>query len=161
RLVASTLVDAVIETGRVEMIDQLASPLPTIMTLHMMGLPLEQWRDFAEPSHEAVFTVPGTPEYARAVQRLQWGEGQMAAAVAARRGQSGTDLITHIANGRRDDGSLFGDQELLEICRQVLGGGADTTTSLMANVFIYLGRHPEARQELIDRPDIAPYACEE
>jgi cytochrome P450 len=122
-LVASTLVDAFIETGRVEMVDQLASPLPTIMTLHMLGLPLEQWREYAEPSHEAIFTVPGTPEYARAVRRLEWGEGQMAAAVTARRGTAGEDLITHIANGRRDDGTLFNDQELLEICRQVLGGG--------------------------------------
>jgi cytochrome P450 len=31
----------------------------------------------------------------------------------------------------------------------------------MANVFIYLSQHPEARQELIDRPEIARYACEE
>jgi cytochrome P450 len=86
----------------------------------------------------------------------------MSAAIKARRQNPGDDLISFIANAKRDtDGELFGDQELLEICRQVLGGGADTTTSLLANAFIYLSRHPEARQRLIDDPEITPYACEE
>jgi cytochrome P450 len=160
-LVASLLVDAVIETGQVEMIDQLASPLPTIMTLQMLGMPLEDWREYAEPSHEAVYTVPGTPAYKRAVQRLQWGEAQMGAALKARRGNSGKDLISHITNTQTPDGEYLTDTELMGICRQVLGGGADTTTSLLGNVFIHLSKHPEARQRLRDDPKVAPFACEE
>jgi len=160
-VVASILVDAVIESGRVEMIDQLASPLPTIMTLEMLGMPLEHWREYAEPSHEAVYTVPGTPEYARAVERLQWGESKMGEALKARRGNPGNDLISHITNARTAEGEYFSDYELMAICRQVIGGGADTTTSLLGNVFIYLSKHPEARQRLTEDPKVAPYACEE
>jgi cytochrome P450 len=159
--VASVLVDAVIETGRVDMVEDLANPLPAIMTLHMMGLPLEQWREYAEPSHEAIYSVPGTPQYARAVQRLQWGEDQMMAACKARRGNPGGDLLSYIANARRDDGAYYSDEEMGDINRQVLGGGVDTTTSLMANAFIYLSDHPEAKKQLIDRPELEAYACEE
>ncbi len=160
-LVASLLVDAVIEKGEIDMIQDLANPLPAIMTLHMMGLPLEQWREYAEPSHEAIYCVPGTPEYARALVRLQWGEDQMAAACRDRRGKDGTDLISYIANAQNPDGSYFSDEVLGDICRQVLGGGIDTTTSLLANVFIYLSEYPEERRRLIDEPEISPFACEE
>jgi cytochrome P450 len=159
--VASVLLDAVIETGRVDMVEDLANPLPAIMTLHMMDLPLEHWREYAEPSHEAIFSVPGTPAYTRAVQRLQWGEDQMLGACKARRGNPGDDLLSYIANARHDDGSYYSDEELGDINRQVLGGGVDTTTSLMANAFIYLSNHPEAKKQLIDRPEIEAYACEE
>ncbi|MDG2003891.1 MAG: cytochrome P450, partial [Novosphingobium sp.] len=51
--------------------------------------------------------------------------------------------------------------ELMGICRQVIGGGADTTTSLLGNTFIYLSHHPEAGRRLLAEPEIAPYACEE
>jgi cytochrome P450 len=159
--IASLIVDAVIETGRCDMVYDLATPLPTIMTLQMMGLPLDQWREYAEPEHEAIASTPGTPAYARAVERLQWGEDQMQAAFRARRGGSGEDLLTHIANGRNNEGEPFTDSELLDICRQILGGGADTTTSLLANVFIWLSEHPDQRQRLIDDPKLEGPALEE
>jgi cytochrome P450 len=158
---ASCVVDAVIEKGRCDMVYDLSTPLPTIMTLHMMGLPIEQWREYAEPEHEAIFNIPGTPDYAKAVEGLQWGEREMEAAFRARRGGSGDDLLTHIANGSNDDGEPFTDSELLDICRQVLGGGADTTTSLLANVFAWLSDNPNQRQRLIDDPSLEGPALEE
>jgi cytochrome P450 len=54
QLVASILVDSVIEAGEVDIVDQLANPMPAIMTLRMLGLSLEHWREYAEASHEAI-----------------------------------------------------------------------------------------------------------
>lgn len=161
-LVASLLVDSVIETGKVELIGDLASPLPTIMTLQLLGMPLGDWRDYAEPAHEAVYTVPGTQAHKRAVQRLQWSEDRMMEACIERRGNpAGSDLISHIANARKPDGEWLSDEELMGICRQIIGGGADTTTSLLGNAFIWLSRHPDQARRLLEEPRIMPYACEE
>jgi cytochrome P450 len=132
------------------------------MTLQLLGMPLGDWRDYAEPAHEAVYTVPGTPAHTRAVQRLQWGEDRMMEACMVRRGNpAGSGLISHIANARTAEGEYLTDEELMGIFRQIIGGGADTTTSLLGNVFIWLSHHPEAKRRLLAEPEVAPYACEE
>jgi len=59
------------------------------------------------------------------------------------------------------DGQPVPDEMVLSMVNLVMAGGFDTTTAVTANALIYLADNPEARQLLIDRPDMIPQACEE
>ena len=53
-----------IETGQIDFVDDLANVVPAILTLAMMGIPLEHWSIYCEPVHAAVYTPPDSPDMA-------------------------------------------------------------------------------------------------
>ena len=57
--------DEVIETGRVDFVDDLANIVPAVLTMAMLGLPLKDWVVYCEPSHASVYTPPDSPDYPR------------------------------------------------------------------------------------------------
>jgi len=44
RSVTTALLDAVIETGTVDLVHDLASPVPALLTARLLGVPLADWR---------------------------------------------------------------------------------------------------------------------
>ena len=59
------------------------------------------------------------------------------------------------------DGRQLTDDEIRNLAFNILAGGVDTTTALASNTLLYLYRHPDQRQQLIDNPDLLPTAREE
>jgi len=55
-------IDRHIETGKIDLVLELASPVPAMMTLEFMGVPVEEWEQYAEPMHAALYTPPDSPE---------------------------------------------------------------------------------------------------
>ena len=72
-----------IETGRIDFVDDLANVVPAVLTLAMMGIPLENWSIYVEPVHAAVYTPPDSPDMARVrdrqIEMYQDMLGQLAA----------------------------------------------------------------------------------
>jgi cytochrome P450 len=160
RQVVDAVIDNVIESGRIDLVLDLANPVPAIMTLHLLGLPLEDWELYAGAAHAANSTLPDTPERERAMVDLLAVMNKLAEAIAARRGSPRDDLISFLVQVEVE-GRTLSDGEALEIVSLVLQGGVDTTTSLMANALLYLHEDRDARQRLIDEPDLRKFACEE
>jgi cytochrome P450 len=160
REVVDACIDEVIETGRIDLVLDLANPVPAIMTLYFLGLPLEDWEVYARPSHEVVYTLPGTPERDRAVKDMSKLIPLMTDAIVLRRSEPRDDFITFLTQVEVLDKPLS-DREILEIVNLVIQGGVDTTTALMSNALLYLYQNPEAKQRLIDLPGLRLSACEE
>lgn len=139
--------DEVIETGRIDFVDDLANIVPAVLTLGLLGMPMRDWDIYVEPVHATVYTPPGTPEYAR-VQELQM---QMATrlleAIPEIREHPRPGLINELINAdilghNPDDMEIFGAVMLL------IGGGFDTTTALTAHSLEWLSEHPDERERL-------------
>ena len=63
--VVRACLDEKIETGRIDFVDDLANIVPAVLTLAMMGIPLENWAIYCEPVHAAVYTPPDSPDMPR------------------------------------------------------------------------------------------------
>jgi cytochrome P450 len=160
RQVVDAVIDKVIESGRIDLVLDLANPVPAIMTLHLLGLPLEDWELYAGAAHEANSTLPDTPERERALVDLYDVMNKLAEAIRERRASPRDDLISFLVQVEVE-GKTLSDDEALEIVSLVLQGGVDTTTSLMANALLYLHHDRDARKRLIEEPELRKFACEE
>ena len=80
--------------------------------------------------------------------------------IAARGREPRDDLITHLVESEID-GAPIPDDEIVEMCNLVLGGGVDTTTALLGHAFHYLDEHPEVRPRLLEDSSFMSTAIEE
>jgi cytochrome P450 len=153
--------DEVIETGRVDFVDDLANIVPAVFTLAMLGMPLKDWDIYCEPTHAAVFTPPDSPDYPR-VQELSMRMGMhMMQTIHEIRANPRPGLIDELLNaeinGYRPD-----DMEILGVVMLLIGGGFDTTTALTAHSLEWLAEHPDERERLsTERGTLLDSATEE
>jgi cytochrome P450 len=159
RDVADALVDRVIEAGRFDVVLALTNPLPAIMTLHILGLPIDDWARYAMPMHEIMYTPPG-PEFNRVGAAYLDIAVAIVETIEQRRKDPKDDLLSYLAHADID-GRPLTDDELGGIVNLVIAGGVDTTTAVTSNALIYLSQNREARQQLIDDPERRKLACEE
>jgi cytochrome P450 len=153
-------IDRHIASGQIDLVLDLASPVPAMMTLYVLGIPLEHWHLYADTSHAVIYTPPDSPEKRKAYEGDMMMRATFVDIIKERRRKPGDDIITHLINARID-GRPIPDPTLIEICSLIVHGGVDTTTSLLANTFEYLERTPAERQRLIDNPDLIFSAGEE
>jgi len=156
----AALVDMVIEKGEMDIVDDLTSPLPALVTMELFGFPLHEWRKFADPFHKMVFTPLHDPGFAETVRGLDYFRQRVDEEVAKRRKEPKDDFLTMLATGTIN-GEPISDQQVRDLSFNILAGGVDTTTALTSHALVYLARNPEDRQRLIDEPDLLPFACEE
>ncbi|GAA5056903.1 cytochrome P450 [Thermocatellispora tengchongensis] len=139
--------DEVIETGRIDFVDDLANIVPAVFTLAMLGMPLKDWEVYCEPTHASVYTPPDSPDYPR-VQELSMRMGMhMMRTIHDIRANPRPGLINELLNaeinGYRPD-----DTEILGVVMLLIGGGFDTTTALTAHSLEWLSEHPGERERL-------------
>ena len=136
------------------------SPLPAIVTMELLGLPLEEWHQYADPVHELVYLSKEDPAHAESVRKFEWIHTRVAEEVEARRKSPRDDLISYLVT-EKIDGKLLDDGTIREIVWNIMGGGVDTTTALSSNAFLYLYQNPDKRKLLVENPDMMPKAREE
>src|SRR5262245_15316698 len=157
--VTECLVDAV-ESGRIDLVLDLANPVPAAVTLAFVGLPPTDWERFADPIHASAYTPPGTLEKEAAIAGIGELAGVLRDVVIDRRANPRDDLATAVANGEIG-GSLIEIDRAVDILQLVVAGGVDTTTALLANTFVWLSEHPDVRTRLVEEPELVPIAREE
>ncbi len=153
-------IDAVIESGRCDMVHDLAGPIPASGMLRLMGLDEDDWEFYAEPFHNALGYPPGTPEFDRAVAGLQEIVERIHELVRERSENPGDDLISAIATADIE-GEPIAEDNAVGVVYTLFSGGVDTTTSFLANAFAHLSRTPEDRKFLTDDLARIPLAAEE
>jgi cytochrome P450 len=152
--------DQRIESGGIDLVLDLASPVPAVVTLQLVGLPADNWRHYAELFHGMIAYEPTSPELRQALANLPALMAELQGEVDDRRRRPRGDLLTSIVEleleGRRLD-----DDELVAVLWNLIGGGLDTTTSLTALALLHLDGDPAARQRLVDEPDLLGTATDE
>ena len=169
RGIATTLVDAFIERGTVDLHADLAVPLPAILTCRLLGVPEEEWEFYATPVHYMLHqarpkgdNLPGGYDGGSA---LDWDllfpvVEAMIAIAEKRRSNPQDDLLSFLATVEVD-GEQLTPYEIGGIATLVVIGGVDTTTGVLGSAFVHMGRNPDVRQRLIDDPALIPLAVEE
>jgi len=150
-----------IETGRIDFVDHLANIVPAVLTLGMLGIPLEHWDIYVEPIHASVYTPPNSPDMPRLqASRLAMRDDMMGQLSSIR--ESARPGLIHALATAEINGTVPPDFELLGIISLLIGGGFDTTTALTAHSMEWLSQHPDERERLSrERDTLLDSATEE
>lgn len=149
--------------GEMDIIRDLATPLPVIVIAELLGVPtndqvrFKKWSDDIAVVLDGSVRGPGLPDAAQSAYEL--GE-YLRGVVAERRKQPRPDLISGMIAARDQKGALT-DDELVANCVLILLAGHETTTNLIGNGALALLRHPDQMALLRDDPALAPGAVEE
>jgi cytochrome P450 len=152
--------DQKIGMGQMDLVLDYASPVPAILTMHLMGLPHDNWQLYADLFHSVMAVSQDSDEYTRAVAGVPVMMESLLEFSASRRAAPRDDLTSFLVQFEFE-GQRLDDGQLLNILWNLIGGGVDTTTSQTALTLLHLGTHPELRQQLIDHPGLYPTAVEE
>jgi cytochrome P450 len=150
-----------IESGRIDFVDDLANVVPAVLTLAMLGVPLQKWTIYNEPAHASVYTPPDSPDADR-VRDLYVAMGvDLFTNLVEIRDTARPGVIDALAK-MRIDGQAPSDIELIGMLNLLIGGGFDTTTALTAHALEWLSTHPDQRERLsTDRDTLLNPATEE
>jgi cytochrome P450 len=143
------LLDRVRARGRMDVVADLALPLPTRVIAEMLGVP--------DRDRQAFQRLAGGHSGA--------GDGQavrryFAGLLAERRRRPREDLVSALSVAEVD-GQRLSESELVSFCQLLLIAGQETTKNLIANFTLTLADHPDVLAELTREPGLVPGAIEE
>ncbi|KYH01152.1 cytochrome P450 [Bradyrhizobium sp. DOA1] len=157
-------IDAVIERGHMDLIEDFAFRLPVTIICDMLGIPEEHRETFYKSSRDGgrlLDPVPLSPEEIR-----KGNEGNLMAEMyfqqlfELRRKNPGDDLITQLVQAE-EDGNKLTNEELTANIILLFGAGHETTVNLIGNGLLALHRNPDQLALLKARPELMPGAIEE
>ncbi|HXN39159.1 MAG TPA: cytochrome P450, partial [Solirubrobacteraceae bacterium] len=162
--IADSLIDAVSSRGEMEVMQDLANPLPAIVTAEMLGVPTEDHRmlkDWSEDFAEMLGNFQHNPGRAdKVAHSLQEMTAYFHEAVR-RQATRPTEGLINALTTAEVDGDRLTEEEVVANAIVTLVGGQETTTNLIGNGLLTLLRHPEEMERLRRDPALVPTAVEE
>jgi len=161
--ITDELLDAIQESGRFDLIEGLAYPLPVIVIAEMLGVSREDRADFRRWSDDVVAILGGPFASPEVVERGRKSLRDLAdyfrGVIAARRREPREDLVSAlIAAEERDQ---LSEDEILATCVLLLVAGNETTRNLIGNGMLALLRHPAQMERLRQDPSLIQSAVGE
>ncbi|HWJ63135.1 MAG TPA: cytochrome P450 [Acidimicrobiales bacterium] len=162
RALITELVDG-FDPARVDVVAQLAAPLPARLTAHLLGFPEDRWPDIQTWSERLM-------RYDQAIDDLDAAQGFMDAigefsallfpTEAARKAEPQDDLISVWAHAEAA-GCPYTAQMLVNETGLVISGGAETTRTVISRGLATLAEHPDQWEAMAADPGLVPGAVEE
>jgi cytochrome P450 len=159
------LLDAAAERGTIEVIEDLAYPLPVNVICEMIGVPPEDHVKFREWSREAARSLD--PEEVLPPEVLERRRKTIESfaeyfmnLIDVRRTAPKDDLLSALI-AAEEAGDKLSTQELLSTCILLLVAGHETTVNLIGNGTLALLRHPDQLERLRLDPSLVRGAIEE
>jgi cytochrome P450 len=159
RAITDELLDAVPSRGEMDVVRDLAYPLPVTVIAELLGIPAEKREDFKRWSDTLVSNVSGEDMQARMAE-IKGMYAYFAQVLEERRRQPQDDLISALL-AAEIDGQRLSDIELLGFCALLLVAGNETTTNLIGNSILCFDQNPEVVGRLRADTDLIPGAVEE
>jgi hypothetical protein len=162
--VVDRAIDAVIDRGRMDLIEDFAFRLPITIICDMLGIPEEHREVFYNSSRDGGRLLDPVP-----LSQEEIAKGNAANAMAQmyfhqlfelRRRNPGDDLTTQLVQAE-EDGSKLSNEELTANIILLFGAGHETTVNLIGNGLLALHRNPDQLALLKARPDLTVNAIEE
>ena len=157
------LIDRMAEKEQVDVIADLAYPLPVAVICEMLGVPLADQGRFHAWSAALVHSLDLTDEpavYNRASVAAAEMTAYFDALLAERRAQPQTDILSALV-AAEEAGDRLTTEELFGTCALLLVAGHETTVNLIGNGTLALLRHPDQWQRLHNEPGLIASAVEE
>jgi cytochrome P450 len=162
--IADSLINAVIESGRMEVLADFAGPLPAMVTAGMLGLPVAdhaQLKDWSADFAEMIGNFQHNSARAGGVfGRVQDMIAYFRAAIREQQCTPREGLIHSLITAELD-GARLTEEEVIANAIITMVGGQETTTNLIGNGLLTLLRQPDKLAQLRDDPSIIEAAVEE
>jgi cytochrome P450 len=162
--VVGTALDRAEQRGRLDIVQDVAAPLPSQVIAALLGIPQDDWPRFSEWSDALFLAFKGasatSEELAAAASGARDLETYLRREIESRPADRDVDLIDRIRHAS-EGGKGLSDDEIVTTCMILLVGGNETTTGLIANGFHALTADPAAFAALRSDPDLVPAAVEE
>ncbi|HYR80329.1 MAG TPA: cytochrome P450 [Candidatus Dormibacteraeota bacterium] len=163
REIAKDLLDKVEAKGDFDLMADLANVLPVTVIAEMLGVPAELHATFKQWSDTLVGgdnNVPGAPPPPKTIRVVDELGDYFSAEIEKRRINPGPDLVSALV-AAHDEGDAMSAADLLSFVTLLLIAGNETTTNLIGNGTLALGRNPEQFDALKRNPAMLPRAIEE
>lgn len=138
---ARQIVDAVIDKGECDFVEQVAGEMPSFVIAELMGLPLEDGRELYKLT-EVIHTAPEAQAPGAGAQAVfkmfEYGSKVM----AEKRARPGDDLASRLL-AAEVDGRRLEDMEFLLFFLLLVDAGGDTTRNLLAAGLLALMENPD------------------
>jgi len=141
RQLARQIVDAVIERGECDFVDQVAGEMPSFVIAELMGLPLEDGRELyklTEIIHTAPEALPPGAGGQAVMKMFEYGSK----VIAEKRARPGDDLASKLL-ACEVDGRRLEDMEFLLFFLLLVDAGGDTTRNLLSGGLLALMDNPD------------------
>ncbi len=171
--IVQELLDQVRPSGNMDIIADLAYPLPTTVIAEMLGLPITDrprfkvWADALfsrQLSDEEMFNstedLEQRPGFQRANQAMEEMNAYFEQMLAERRRAPRDDMMSELL-AAEVEGAHLSQGEILSFCTLLLLAGHVTTTNLLGQAIRCLDAHPAAMQQLRTQPELTASAIEE
>ncbi|MBA2394994.1 MAG: cytochrome P450 [Ktedonobacteraceae bacterium] len=158
--ITNELLDAVQEKGKMDIVNDLAFPLPLMVITEMLGIPPEDSGKFRAWSN-SVIEASGNPEafQKRRGEVIEFRE-YLRFLINEKRKQLADDLMSLLIRNE-EDGDKLSEGELIAMVFLLLVAGHETTVNLISNGALALMTHPEQMQALREHPELLKSAIEE
>lgn len=155
REVVVDLIDAVLDAGTCDIVDDLAAPLPAMMIGLLLGFPDEMWPKLRQWSEETI-ALGGGPRYhdERGITAAMDFAVAVSELYETKKQCPADDVVSVYAGLDEVGGCPFGVGEVISDSLLLLDGGAETTRTVIARTIINLVRNPEQLQALLDGADL-------
>jgi len=158
------LLDKVQEAGTMDVIADLAYPLPAIVTAELLGVPstdCDKLKAWSEDFAQVLGNFQHNPDYVPQVLRsLEEMSAYFHDAVRDQRANPREGLVSALL-AAEVDGDRLDEEEIVANLIVTMVGGQETTTNLIGNGMLTLLRRPEALRFLAGHPEHMATAVEE
>lgn len=164
RDITNSLIDKVEAQGRMDVIADLAEPLPCIVTAEMLGVPVEdhqQLKAWSQDFAEMLGNFQHNPDRAARVLKSTLAmTDYFRDAIKEQRRHPREGLVNSLLDAEVD-GDRFTEEEVIANCIVTMVGGQETTTNLIGNGVLTLLRNPDQLEKLRSNMSLIPVAVEE
>lgn len=160
--VVDACIDRRIESGRIDIAQDITNILPPIFSLELAGLTAKDYAEVGEISHVSSHLPADDPGWDE-IQKLQAKvdlNGRIMAAIEARRNDRRGDVISTMLNAI-DAGAPYDDADVVGFTGLIISAGIDTTSATLGTTFMNLMQHPKLLERLKAEPEITRYAFDE
>ncbi len=162
--IVDKLVDAVQDKGQMDVIADLAEPLPAIVTAEMLGVPVndrQQLKQWSANFAEMLGNFQHNPERAQLMVRTVEDMTSYFRDAVREIRQHPREGLIHSLLTAEVDGDHLTEDEVIANTIVTMVGGQETTTNLIGNGVLTLLRNPGQYQKLRDNPELTASAVEE
>ncbi len=160
------LLDQVRNREGMDVIADLAYPLPVTVICEMLGVPLDDhvairdWSSDIARSLDSIGLLADPEVMARGDKARRALTEYFRGLLPERRWRPRADLLSQLI-AVEERGDRLNESELLSMCLLLFIAGHETTVNLIGNGVLALLRHPDELKKLRDQPGLIPLAIEE
>ena len=162
--IVTELIDAFVDRGECEFVDEFALPMPGRLIAEQLGLDKSEYRTFRRWADAMLALAQRSMTVEEAIAEADVeieAQHYLADEFERRRHHPTDDLISMLVHAHGDDDEPLSINELQDLMHQLVTGGFETTTGGLAKAMLLLLRHPDQLAILRARPELMKNFVEE